>query len=195
MFMEQIVEGSPAISTPREELELVHRAQQGDTLAFAELVTKYQNRVFSRIFRIVQSEEDALEISQKTFIRAWQAIREFEGKSSFYTWLYRVATRAAIEWLRRPRPRFVELDADLRSPRGDPESEIQRNEVRQFVLDALAKLSPKQRAVIILKDLENLQYSEIAEILQCSIGTVMSRLFHARRRLQALLRPLYESLL
>ncbi len=124
MFMELIGEGSPALSTQSEELELVHRAQQGDTVAFAELVTKYQNKVFSRVFCMIQSEEDALEISQKTFIRAWQAIRDFQGKSSFYTWLYRVATRAAIEWLRCPLPRFVELE---RRSTGSPWGSGERN--------------------------------------------------------------------
>ena len=89
----------------------------------------------------------------------------------------------------------MELDTELRSSVPHPDRQIQRNEVRQFVQDAVAKLSPKHRAVIVLKDLEDLQYGEIAEILQCSIGTVMSRLFHARRNLQTLLRPLYESLL
>jgi RNA polymerase sigma-70 factor, ECF subfamily len=192
MFMERIADGTPAFSAQGEDLELVYRAQEGDTAAFAELVTKYRNRVSAQIYRMILNEEDALEISQKTFIKVWQGIRKFEGRSTFCTWLYMIATHEAIEWLRRNRPLFVELDVDLCSPGQNPDREIKRNEVRQFVLDAVAKLSPKQRALIVLKDLENLQYDEIAEILHCSIGTVMSRLFHARRKLQTLLRPLYE---
>jgi RNA polymerase sigma-70 factor, ECF subfamily len=178
-----------------EDLQLVHRAQQGDTAAFGELVTKFRNRVFIRIYRVIQNEEDALDVSQKTFVKVWQRISEFDGKSSFYTWIYSVATHMAIEWLRRSRHCFVELDVNLRSPVAHPDHEIQRNEVRQFVLDAVAKLTPRQRAVIVLKDLEDFHYSEIAEMLQCSIGTVMSRLFYGRRKLQTLLKPLYECLL
>ena len=195
MYMERIAEVSPAFCAQSEDLDLVHRAQQGDTVAFAELVNKYRDRVFNQIYSIVQNEEEALETTQKTFIKVWQGIHTFGGKSSFYTWLYRVATREAIQWLRRTRPRFVELHVNLRSAGAHPDREIQRNEVRQIVLDAVAKLSPKHRAVIVLKELEDLQYAQIAETLQCSIGTVMSRLFHARRKLQVLLRPLYESLL
>jgi RNA polymerase sigma-70 factor, ECF subfamily len=195
MFMEPIVEGSPVLSAQSNELELVSRAQQGDTAAFAILVTKYRPKVFSRIYRIIQSQEDALELSQKTFVKVWQGIREFEGKSSFYTWLYRIASREALEWLRRVRPLFVELNADLRSPVADPNHELQKSEVQKLVTAAVRKLSPRHRAVIVLKDLEDLSYLEIAEILHCSVGTVMSRLFHARRKLQIALRPLYESLL
>lgn len=195
MLMEQMLEGTPGLSAQGEDLALVDRARRGDTIAFAELVTKYRSRIYTRIYRMTQSQEDALEITQQTFVKVWKAIPAFEGKSSFYTWLYKVATREAIDWLRRSRPHFVELDTELRSSVPHPDRQIQRNEVRQFVQDAVAKLSPKHRAVIVLKDLEDLQYGEIAEILQCSIGTVMSRLFHARRNLQARLRPLYESLL
>jgi len=195
MLMEPIAEGSPVLSAQSNELELVHRSQQGDTAAFAILVTKYRPKVFTRIYRIIQSQEDALELSQKTFVKVWQGIRDFEGKSSFYTWLYRVATREALEWLRRTRPLFVELNADLRSPVADPNHELQKSEVQKMVVAAVSKLSPKHRSVIILKDLEDLTYLEIAEILHCSVGTVMSRLFHARRKLQIALRPLYESLL
>jgi len=195
MLMEQIAEGSPVLPAQNNELELVQRSQQGDTAAFAILVTKYRPKVFTRIYRIIQSQEDALELSQKTFVKVWQGIRDFEGKSSFYTWLYRVATREALEWLRRTRPLFVELNADLRSPVADPNHELQKSEVQKMVVAAVSKLSPKHRSVIILKDLEDLTYLEIAEILHCSVGTVMSRLFHARRKLQIALRPLYESLL
>ncbi len=97
MFIEPIVEGSPALSAQSSELELVSRAQQGDTAAFAILVTKYRPKVLTLIYRIIQSQEDALELSQKTFVKVWQGIREFEGKSSFYTWIYRIASREALE--------------------------------------------------------------------------------------------------
>jgi RNA polymerase sigma-70 factor (ECF subfamily) len=195
MLMEQMLERTPGLSAQGEDLALVDRARRGDTIAFAELVTKYRSRIYARIYRMTRSQEDALEITQQTFVKVWMGIPEFGGKSSFYTWLYKVATCEAIDWLRRSRPQFVELDTELRSPVPHPDRQTQRNEVRQFVLDAVAKLSPKHRALIVLRDLEDLPYGEIAEVLQCSIGTVMSRLFHARRNLQTILRPLYESLL
>jgi RNA polymerase sigma-70 factor (ECF subfamily) len=194
MFMESIADGSPAVSAQSEDLELVRRAQRGDTVAFAKLVTKNRDKIYTRIYSMIQNEEDTLDISQKAFVKVWRGIRRFKGRSSFYTWLYKVATRETMIWLRRSRPPFVELDVELRSPVAHPDREAQIKEVRQRVLDAVATLSPKHRAVIVLKDLEGLQYSEIAERLECSIGTVMSRLHYARRKLQILLRPLYESL-
>src|ERR1700723_1719897 len=102
MLMENTLDATTALSATGDQ-ELVRRAQKGDTIAFAELVTKYRDRVHTRIYRLVQNQEDALEISQKTFIKVWQGICQFEGKSSFYTWLYRVATHEALEWLRRNR--------------------------------------------------------------------------------------------
>jgi len=195
LVMEMLSEEAPVSCAHFGEADLVHRAQQGDTFAFGELVNKYRDRVFNQIYRMIQNQDDALEITQKTFVKAWQSIQAFRDKSSFYTWLYKVATREAFEWHRRTRPRFVELHVDLRSPTAHPDREIQRNEIRQMVLHAVAQLSPKHRAVIVLKELEDLQYAEIAETLHCSIGTVMSRLFHARRKLQILLQPIYESLI
>jgi RNA polymerase sigma-70 factor (ECF subfamily) len=193
MLMEQTLEGSLGLSADGEDLDLVYRVQQGDLGAFAELVTKYRNGIYARIYRMTQNQEDAMEITLLTFVKVWRGIPKFNGKSSFYTWLYRVATHEAIDWLQRNRPLFVKLDTELRSSVAPPDRQIQRKEVRQFVTDAVAKLSPKHRAVIVLRDLENLQYGEIAQTLECSIATVMSRLFHARRNLQTLLRPLSGS--
>ena len=195
MIIERMADGSAALSAQGEDQELVYRAQQGDTVAFGKLITKYRADVLARIYSIIQNKEETLDLSQNAFVKVWQGIRTFEGKSSFYTWLYIIATREAIEWLRRIRPCFITLDAQLQSPVVHPDLQVQSNEFRPCVLDAVATLSPKHRAVIVLKDLENLNYSEIAKNLECSIGTVMSRLFYARQKLQIRLRPLYENLL
>ncbi|HYY29025.1 MAG TPA: sigma-70 family RNA polymerase sigma factor [Chthoniobacterales bacterium] len=178
-----------------DELELVHCAQKGDALAFAELMGKYRSRIIASICHSVQDEEEALDIYQKVCVKVWQSIRKFELRCSFYTWIYTIANREAVDWLRRSRPCFVELDANMRSTAAGPDRAVQRKEMRRLVRDAIAKLPPKQRAVVVLKDLENFQYGEIAKILHCSIGTVMSRLFYGRQRLQGQLRPLYESML
>jgi len=194
IFLERIEEGATTRRPKDEELEIVHRAQKGDTQAFAELMTKYQSRILAQIYRIVQDEQEASEIFQRTSVKVWQGIHTFQGRSSFCTWLYKIAKFETIDWLRRIRPAFVELDVNMRCTKAGPDNAIQRREIRDLVLDAINNLPPKQRAVIVLKDLEDFQYHEIAEILQCSIGTVMSRLFYARRKLQIQLRPLYESL-
>jgi RNA polymerase sigma-70 factor, ECF subfamily len=194
MFLERITEGEATGRSKDEGLELVHRAQNGDTVAFAELVTKHRGRILALIFGIVQDEQEASEIFQRTSVKVWRAIHTFQGRSSFYTWISKIAKCETIDWLRRTRPAFVELDVNMRCTAAGPDNAIQRREIRDLVLDAINNLPPKQRAVIVLKDLEDFQYHEIADILQCSIGTVMSRLFYARRKLQIRLRPLYESL-
>ena len=139
MFMKRMAGRSVALSA-QEDQELVHRAQQGDTVAFAKLITKYRENVLRRIYSIIQNKEETLDLSQKAFVKVWQGISAFEGKSSFYTWLYIIATREAIEWLRRIRPCLITLDAQLRSPVVHPDLEVQSNEIRQCVLDAVATL-------------------------------------------------------
>jgi RNA polymerase sigma-70 factor, ECF subfamily len=195
LVLERIEERSLHMATADQELELVQCAQKGDALAFAELMGKYRSRIITSICHAVQDGEEALDIYQKVCVKVWQSIAKFERRCSFYTWLYTIANREAVDWLRRSRPCFVELDANMRSTAAGPDRAVQRSEMRRLVRDAIAKLPPKQRAVVVLKDLENFQYGEIAKILHCSIGTVMSRLFYGRQRLQGQLRPLYESML
>jgi len=194
MFLGRITQSAPAKTLNDEDLDLVRRAQNGDASAFAELVTEHRARIVVQIFNMVQDEEEASEIFQRTSVKVWQAISKFQGRSSFYTWLYKIAKYETINWLRSSRPAFVELDVNIRCTAAGPDRAIQKREIRDLVLDAIEHLPPKQRAVIKLKDLEGFQYSEIARILKCSTGTVMSRLFHARRKLQIRLRPFYESL-
>jgi RNA polymerase sigma-70 factor, ECF subfamily len=178
-----------------QDLELTRRSQAGDTEAFDELVTKYRAKIFAMVYCMVRNEHDAWDLTQEAFLKAWQSIHRYEGRSSFYTWLYSITFNLSIYSLhRKGRREEVELNEAIPSSLPSPSVNYQRTEIREQVDEALAKLSPKQRAVVVLKELEGLQYHEIAEILNLSVGTVMSRLFYARKKLQFMLRPVYNQL-
>src|SRR6059036_1280665 len=190
------------------ELELVKRCQAGDTGAFDELVTRYRTRVFSMIYNMVHSEQDAWDLAQDSFLKAWKSIKRFRGRSSFYTWIYRIVMNVTIDWVRKKHVTGAgtEFDDATQLREVDPASKtvpqtealpyetIERDEIRDRIDKAIAQLSPEQRAVILMKEIEGMQYHEIAEALGCSIGTVMSRLFYARKKLQNLLRDVYENI-
>ena len=189
-----------------EDARLIARCQGGDTAAFSDLVAKYRNKVHSTIFNLVRSEQDAWDLSQETFIKAWRSIDRFRGQSSVFTWLYRISTNVTIDWLRRRQIESgVEFDDTLgmkiesgsvTTPHADPLPHEQMNhaEIQSRIDAALAELSPEHRAIIILREVEGLHYEEIAEATGCSVGTVMSRLFYARKKLQSLLRDIYEAI-
>jgi len=189
------------------ELDLVRRCQAGDTEAFDELVTRYRTRVFGMIYNMVHSEQDAWDLAQDSFLKAWKSIKRFRGRSSFYTWIYRIVMNVTIDWLRKKQIKGAgtEFDDAIQLRQVDPASKtvpktealphetMERDEIRVRIDKAIAQLSPEQRAVILMKEIEGMQYHEIAEALGCSIGTVMSRLFYARKKLQNTLRDVYEN--
>ena len=178
-----------------EDPELARRSQAGDTEAFGELVTKYRAKIFTMVYGMVRDEQDAWDLAQEGFLKAWHSIHLFEGRSSFYTWLYSITVNLAISSLRRKgRREEVELNDAIPSFLPGPGVNYQRTEIREQVNAALAKLSPEHRAVVVLKELEDLQYHEIAEVLNLSMGTVMSRLFYGRKKLQSMLRPIYNQI-
>ena len=190
------------------ELDLVKRCQAGDTEAFDELVTRYRTRIFSMIYNMVHSEQDAWDLAQDSFVKAWRSIKRFRGRSSFYTWIYRIVMNVTIDWLRKKQVKgagaefddaveLKEIDPASRTvPKADalPFETMERSEIRARIEKAIAQLSAEHRAVILMKEIEQMQYHEIAEALGCSIGTVMSRLFYARKKLQNLLRDVYENI-
>jgi len=189
------------------ESELIRQAQNGQTGAFDELVGRFRNRVFGMIYNMVHNEQDAWDLAQDSFVKAWKSIGRFRGQSSFYTWLYRIVMNVTIDWLRKKQVRgsgaefddaiqLKEIDPASRTvPKADalPHQKMERQEIRARIEAAIAQLSPEHRAVILMKEMEDMQYHEIAESLGCSIGTVMSRLFYARKRLQNMLRDVYEN--
>jgi RNA polymerase sigma-70 factor (ECF subfamily) len=175
------------------ELDLIRRSQQGDTSAFGELVTKYRPRVFRSVYCIVNNKDDTWDIVQEAFLVSWLSIQRFENRASFYTWLYSITINVTKSSLRRQaRRKDVELSDSIPDSALGPERNCEHGEIRQWVTWALAELSPQQRAVVVLKELQGLQYREIAQVLNLSVGTVMSRLFYAKRRLQSLLSPIYH---
>jgi len=190
------------------ELDLVKQCQAGDTEAFDELVTRYRTRVFSMIYNMVRNEQDAWDLAQDSFVKAWKSIKRFRGRSSFYTWIYRIVMNVTIDWLRKKQVKGAgaEFDDAVELKEIDPASKtvpkaealpfetMERSEIRARIEKAIAQLSPEHRAVILMKEIEQMQYHEIAEALGCSIGTVMSRLFYARKKLQNLLRDVYENI-
>ena len=190
------------------ELDLVRRCQAGDTEAFDELVSRYRTRVFGMIYNMVHSEQDAWDLAQDSFLKAWKSIKRFRGRSSFYTWIYRIVMNVTIDWLRKKQIKGAgtEFDDAIQLRQVDPASKtvpktealpyetMERDEIRVRIDKAIAQLSSEQRAVILMKEIDDMQYHEIAEALGCSIGTVMSRLFYARKKLQTLLRDVYENI-
>jgi RNA polymerase sigma-70 factor, ECF subfamily len=192
------------VSVERTEWDLVRLAGSGDKEAFRELVERYQRRVLAVVMGMLHDREAALEVTQETFIKAFRSIGRFKGDASFYTWIYRIAVNLAIdhqrrEW-RRPIGESTRTSGsdgqteDLldrigdEDPRGDPFEATKDSELRARVLEAIEELTPDHKAVILLRELEGLSYEEISRVMQCSKGTVMSRLHYARKKLQARLK-------
>lgn len=197
---EDAIEGPP-------DLELVAQAQAGDTQAFNVLVTRYRSRAFSMTYNMVRNEQDAWDLAQDGFLKAWKSIGRFRGQSSFYTWLYRILMNVSIDWLRKKQIEGgIEFDDQIglrniepgavTTPRGElqPAAKLSDQEIRIRIDAAIERLSVEHRTVIIMREIDGLEYSEIAGQVGCSIGTVMSRLFYARKKLQSMLRDVYESI-
>jgi RNA polymerase sigma-70 factor, ECF subfamily len=190
------------------ELDLVKRCQAGQADAFDELVVRYRTRIFGMIYSMVHNEQDAWDLAQDSFVKAWKSIKRFRGQSSFYTWIYRIVMNVTIDWLRKKQIKGAgaEFDDSIQLREIDPASKtvpkpdalpfenVQRSEIRTQIDHAIGQLTPEHRAVILMKEIEDMQYHEIAEALGCSIGTVMSRLFYARKKLQGLLKDAYENI-
>lgn len=183
-----------------DEAELIARAKKGDREAFGVLVSRYERRVIGVALAVVHNQDDALELAQETFVRAFENLRSFESRSSFSTWLYRIAANLAIDFWRKE-GRYSVLrgeDAEnelsrLPSARGDSFAAATRAELGERLSEALEQLTPEHRAVILLREVEGLSYDEISEVLNCPRGTVMSRLHYARSRLRKILKDFTSS--
>lgn len=178
--------------------ELVQRCQQGEVAAFQELVARYHRKIFMVALGIVNHREDAMEVAQEAFFRAYRNIRGFKGGSAFYTWLYRIAVNLSIDFRRRQKRDPVEfretMDAVIdqgegAAPANDPAVDFQGKELGRRLLAAINELTPDHKAVIVMRAVEGLSYKDIGRILGCSEGTVMSRLHYARKKLQEKLGP------
>jgi RNA polymerase sigma-70 factor (ECF subfamily) len=195
--------GADAARERAHDRSLVDRAARGDARAFRELVARHQRRATAVAYGIVRNNEDAREVAQDAFVRVWKHLADFAGQASFSTWLYRIVYNLSIDLLRRRSPgQAVELDertdlegapSELLPYRGetDPFSSVDRSRLVAAMQKALDQLPAYHRTVIVLREVEGLSYEEIAEATSVPKGTVMSRLFHARRKMQVLL---HESL-
>jgi RNA polymerase sigma factor (sigma-70 family) len=193
-------ENAPAAtSQPSEESILVRRAQRGDLAAYDDLVRRYQERIYATIYHMTSNHEDANDLAQDTFIKAYQALKSFKGGSSFYTWIYRIAVNKTINFLKQRKNRShmslndldfnAEHDPDLVALVSDktPRRDAGLTELQEKLNEAMLKLSDSHRLVVTLHDVQGLAHEEIAEIMGCNIGTVRSRLFYARQQLQGYL--------
>lgn len=182
---------------------LVKAAQAGGMEAFEELVSRHRDKMYARAFSIVRNEEEALDLSQDAWIKAWQRLGQFEGESTFTTWLTRIVINLCLDHLRRAGRFRTEPLPDRQDEPGawerllpavwpEPTVGLERTELRARIDDALGRLSDAHRTVLVLHEFEDMGYKEIAHTVGISIGTVMSRLFYARRRLASLLAGLKE---
>ncbi|MDX9973698.1 MAG: sigma-70 family RNA polymerase sigma factor [FCB group bacterium] len=168
---------------------LVAHVRSGEMHAFDELVRRYRNDVFALSYHFVRSREEAWDISQEVFIKAHRALDRFRGESSFKTWLMRITANQSKDFLKKRKLSTVAFDDALRegdapSPAMGPAHELEARELGQAIQKALDKLPVKHRLAFVLREFEGLTYEEMAEVMECNLGTVMSRLHHARKKLQ-----------
>src|SRR2546426_218013 len=188
-----------AAREPEDERTLVKRAKAGDMAAYDELVRRYQERIYATVYHMTSNHEDANDLAQEAFIKAYQALKSFKGDSSFFTWVYRIAVNKTINFLKQRRNRThlslndldfnAEHDPDLVALISDrtPRRDIALSELQQKLNKAMLKLSEPHRLVVTLHDVQGLSHEEIGNIMDCNIGTVRSRLFYARQQMQAYL--------
>jgi len=180
---------------------LVRAAQRGDMAAFEELVARHRDKIYARALALMRNEEEAIDLSQEAWVKAWQRLQQFQHESSFSTWLTRIVINLCLDRLRRQKRERAESIEALEEESGgverlmpvvtvNPTAGLERAELRARIERALNQLSVPHRTVIVLHEFEGMEYKRIAQVMGCSIGTVMSRLFYARRRLAALLAEL-----
>jgi RNA polymerase sigma-70 factor (ECF subfamily) len=171
--------------------QLVQKCQAGDKSGFQDLVSRYHQKIYMVVLGLMRNREDALEVTQETFFRAYRKIGGFQGGSTFYTWIYRIGVNMAIDAQRRQKRNPLEfretMDGVLEAQNEvakDPFTDVHDRELRENLIKAINDLTPQHKAVIVLRTIEGLSYKDIGEILGCSEGTVMSRLHYARKKLQ-----------
>jgi RNA polymerase sigma-70 factor, ECF subfamily len=195
------------IREAEEDRALIARAKNGDRAAFRQLVERHQRRAFAIALALVRDENDARELVQDAFLRVFKGLHNFQGGSSFFTWLYRIITNLSIDLIRKPGRQLVDIDearfesdesqeAEFpllsRVDGADPADVVRRREIAGRLQAALDALPPYHRGVIVMREIEGLSYEEMAQAMGVSKGTIMSRLFHARQKLQRALADCYE---
>jgi len=182
----------------QDDRDLVERARRGDREAFGALVRRYQDRAFNLAYQMLRNREEALDVAQEAFARAYASLPTFKGESSFTTWLHRIVVNLGIDSLRRTQRSGTTTYDDTRATPeegegdlpavDDPAAALEMKQVRDLLARGIARLPAAQRAVLLLREVEGLSYEEISRLVGCNLGTVMSRLFYARRRLRQVLK-------
>ncbi len=191
----------PDASKDLGDLDLVELVRDGDVTAFRGLVERYQGRVYALVYGMVRNREDARDLVQEAFVKAYRNLKGFRREASFHTWLYRIAMNVTIDHLRKVRRvQITEFDDRLDSGEAandtwtadhlhrHPGRDLERQRLYQRIMQAMQKLTPQQRQVVLLREIEGLSYKEISDTMEIPEGTVMSRLFYARKKLQSLLK-------
>jgi RNA polymerase sigma-70 factor (ECF subfamily) len=184
-----------------DDQALVKAAQGGDMAAFEELVNRHRDKIYARAYTMMRNEEEAIDLSQEAWVKGWQRLNQFQGESSFGTWMTRIVINLCLDQLRKQKRQRTDSIDEISEEAGgverlmpvvtvNPTAGLERGELRQRIDRALGQLSYEHRTVLILHEFDELEYKEIARVMGCSIGTVMSRLFYARRKLAALLADL-----
>ena len=198
-----------ALSINIDDSVLVRQSQSGDSLATERLILKYQNRIYNVILKMCGNPDDAAELTQETFVKVIESIDKFKGRSSFYTWLFRIAVNLTLNYCQRhARMAARSLDSDEQADEGtgkqllrdllsddraiDPAVAAQSRELCRLAKESLLKLDEPQRAVVVLRDIEGMGYAEIAEVLNIELGTVRSRLSRARSNLREILEAMLK---
>jgi len=179
------------------EADLVRMSLKGDLASFEELVARYREKIYARAYSMMRNEEEALDLSQDAWVKGWQRLKQFQGDSSFITWMTRIVINLCLDQLRKQKRQRAESIEAMEEDGGierrmpvvhpNPTAGLERAELRERIDRALAQLSHEHRTVLVLHEFEEMEYKEIAKRMKCSIGTVMSRLFYARRRMASLL--------
>ena len=180
---------------------LVRAAQRGDMAAFEELVARHRDKIYARALSMMRNEEEAIDLSQEAWVKGWQRLKQFQGEASFGTWMTRIVINLCLDQLRKQKRQRAESIEEIDEESGgverqmpvvtvNPTAGLERQELRQRIDQALNQLSYEHRTVLVLHQFEEMEYKQIAKTMGCSIGTVMSRLFYARRKLAALLADL-----
>ncbi|MDB6067556.1 MAG: polymerase ECF-type sigma factor [Pedosphaera sp.] len=177
---------------------LVAAAKDGDMAAFEELVVRHRDKIYARAFSMMRNEDEAVDLSQEAWVKSWQRLKQFQGESSFGTWMTRIVINLCLDQLRKRKRQRTESIEEMSEESGgverqmpvvlvNPSEGLERGELRKRIDVALGQLSHEHRTVLVLHEFEDMEYKEIAKTMACSIGTVMSRLFYARRKMAALL--------
>lgn len=184
-----------------DDQAVVRAAQKGDATAFEELVARHRDKIYARAYTMMHNEDEALDLSQEAWVKGWQRLQQFQGESSFATWMTRIVINLCLDQLRKQKRQRTESIEEIAEESGgverqmpvvtaNPTAGLERAELRARIDRALSQLSYEHRTVLVLHEFQEMEYKEIAKAMDCSIGTVMSRLFYARRKMAVLLADL-----